>query len=187
MDRNDFFTGLGSDEGAYDDKKHGDENEFVAARRALNRLAYEERTIKRAFRECGVKVNGWGRIANECRAATGKDKLNFDWFNAAFPVFRGYQGSLSGARIPHLHEITVADLFKPTSKNRLYRSLMRALPNAPFVFVFPIVRTMFVAHSNAVDPVKDSVQLVFETDPTIYVQASWSYFAAVGNEWAVRT
>lgn len=176
MDRDNFFESLGSDKG-----------EHAEARRAVSQLAYEERTIKRAFKESGVRVNGWGRLVNECRAATGKDKLNFDWFNAAFPAFRAAHGVLCGARIPKLHEITFADLFKPAEKNRLVRAISRRAPDAPFVFVFPVVRTMFVAHSRSVAPVENSAAMWIACDPAILVQPSWSYFQAIGSEWAERS
>jgi hypothetical protein len=184
-DRDNFFDNLGKNADPYDDDRH-DKNELIAARRAISRLAYEERTIKRAFKESGVKVSGWGRLVNECRANTGKDKLNFDWFNYAFTAFRASHGVLCGARIPKLHKITLADLFKPAGKNRLVRAIERSAPAAPFVFVFPVVRTMFVAHSRPTAPVEDSVALWIAQEPAVVVQPSWSYFQSIGAEWANR-
>lgn len=173
MDRESFFDGLRNENDA-----HGE------ALREQRQLAYEERCIKRVFRECGIKINGWGRYANQCREVTGRDKLNFEWFNS---TFRAFPGTLCGKRIPQLHELTLLDLFKPSKNNRLIKKLMRGLGESAsfhFVFMFPVTRTMFVAHRNEDrnGPIERIVWAAV-TDDSLFVEPSTSFFAAIGTEW----
>jgi hypothetical protein len=119
--------------------------------KALRQLAYEERVIKRVFTECGIRPNSWGRLANDCRDKTEQVKLNFGWFNA---TYNGFPARLLGRRVPYLHKITLLDLFKPVPKNRLVKAIAKELAfnnvdiaKDGYVFVFPIVKTAFCAHS----------------------------------------
>jgi hypothetical protein len=120
--------------------------------KAIRQLAYEERVIKRVFTECGAKPQyGWGAMAKACRAATDEVKLNFRWFNSAYGTF---PGKLIGGRIPYLHKLTIVDLFKPVEKNRLVKAVSKQLVKhdidpgvTGYVFVFPIIKTAFCAHS----------------------------------------
>ena len=119
--------------------------------KALRQLAYEERVIKRVFTECGVRMAGWGRLANDCRDKTEQHKLNFSWFNATYNAFPAI---LIGRRVPYMHKIVLPDLFKPAPKNRLVKAIAKELARNEidiakdrYVFVFPIVKTAFCAHS----------------------------------------
>jgi hypothetical protein len=157
-------------------------------RRQQRQLAYEERIIKRVFSECGIKLNGWGRLANECRKQTAQDKLNFGWFNQAFSRF---PGRLCGRRIPKLHELNFQDLFKPTKDNRLLKAVAKALAkdevaskNKRFVFVFPVVRTFFCAYNLDLEVAgptlglrEDDGRLIMAVSPTS------SLFATIGADW----
>ncbi len=180
MDRDSFFDNLRNEEGAH--------SEML---RSMRQLAYEERVIKRVFADCGIKMNGWGRFANECREMTGQDKLNFKWFNRAFTRF---PGTLCGRRIPGLHELTLPDLFKPRKSNRLVRAISKALKRYEvdpqedgFVFVFPVVRTSFCAHviSNLKAPDRISWRMAWEdasiTDMT--VEPVNGLCRAIGADW----
>ena len=172
MDRESFFENLRDDNGTH-----------AEAIRAQRQLAYEERCIKRVFAECGIKVNGWGRYANRCREATGQDRLNFEWFNQEF---RHFPGALSGKRIPRLHELTFLDLFRPTDKNRLVKAVMRGLRDfsaTNFVFMFPVTRTMFVAHDR--EPSSTDGRIVWSAfaDPPLFIEPSKHFFKAIGSDW----
>jgi hypothetical protein len=176
MDRESFFDNLRDDKG-----------EQFEALRAQRQLAYEERVIKRIFSECGIKISSWGRFANECRAVTGQDRLNFEWFNRRFPHFP----NLSAKRIPRLHELKMQDLFRPSGKNRLFKAISKALwdrPSVGFVLVFPVTRMSFVAHD--VEPDNDvkvaRVVWSIQADPPLYVEPSKSFFQAFGSEWFDR-
>lgn len=172
MDRENFFDNLRDDKGVHNE-----------ALRAQRQLAYEERTIKRVFRECGIKINGWGRYANDCRESTGHDKLNFEWFNQRF---RSFPGVLSGKRLPRLHELTMLDLFKPAEKNRLAKTVMRGLADfcaTNFVFVFPVTRSMFVAHDREPSSTDDRVLWSIYADPPLFIEPTAGFFKAIGSEW----
>lgn len=172
MDRDNFFENLRDDKGAHDE-----------AIRAQRQLSYEERCIKRVFSECGIKINGWGRYANRCRESTGHDRLNFQWFNQAF---RGFPGRLSGRRIPYLHDLTLLDLFRPLDKNRLVKLVKRKIPDYAaknFVFMFPVTRTMFVAHDREPDSTDNRIVWSAYAKPPLFIEPSKNFFTAIGNDW----
>lgn len=172
MDRENFFDNLKRENTPFDELS-----------REQRQLAFEERCIKRVFRECGIKINGWGRFVNECREGTGHDRLNFQWFNYRFPTF---PGKLSGKRIPRLHELTMLDLFKPPEKNRLLRAVAKGLADfcaVNFVFMFPVTRTMFVAYDREPNNTGDRVMWANITDPSMYVEPSKYFFQSIGSEW----
>jgi hypothetical protein len=140
MSRDEFFQNL------FNDSTPAAEDIKV-----LRQLAYEERVIKRIFTECGLRPSSWGRLAVDCREKTQATKLNFAWFNATYSEF---PGQLIGRRVPFLHKTTLIDLFKPPAKNRLVRAISRELTisnvnpkTQSYMFVFPIVKTSFCAHS----------------------------------------
>lgn len=182
MDRDQFFGELFNENSAN-----------VDAIRAQRQLAFEERVIKRVFTECGAKRTSWGGLVRACRDITGHQHLNFTWFNSEY---RAFPGHLCGKRIPRLHELTMLDIFKNPAKvkNRLAAAILNNLhkqevdPARPFVFVFPVTRTMFCAHNidtadgdyprmqwRATFRPMNNVQLMIE--PTI------SFFRTVGAEW----
>lgn len=172
MDRDSFFDNLKREDTVRD-----------ALIRAQRQLGFEERCIKRVFSECGIKINGWGRFVNECREATGHDKLTFQWFNQRF---RSFPGVLSGKRIPRLHELTLLDLFKPAEKNRLVKAVAKGLTNfcaTNFVFMFPITRTMFVAHDREPSSTDERVVWSAFADPPLFVEPSKHFFQAIGRDW----
>ena len=180
MDRESFFDNLRDDTGGP-----------AEMLRAIRQLAYEERVIKRIFADCGIKMTGWGRFANECREMTGKDKLNFAWFNKAFPRF---PGTLCGRRIPGLHELTLHDLFRPLKTNRLVKALSKGLKRYDldateddFVFVFPVVRTSCCAHAipHLKAPDRLSWRLAWgDTSwPDLVVEPVSGMCRAIGAEW----
>jgi hypothetical protein len=157
-------------------------------RRQQRQLSYEERIIKRVFSECGIKINGWGRLANECRSQTAQDKLNFGWFNQAF---RGFPGRLCGRRIPKLHELTLQDLFKPTKSNRVARAVAKALAKDEvegadnrWMFVFPVVRTFFCAYNLDLEVPGPTFSLR-DDDGRLAVAMSptKALFATIGKDW----
>jgi hypothetical protein len=161
--------------------------------RRQRQLAFEERIIKRTFSECGIKIAGWGRFANECREFTGHDKLNFSWFNSAF---RRFPGVLCGKRIPYLHKLTIVDLFKNPGKvkNRLCAAIANNAAkqevdlNHKFVFCFPIVRTMYCAHNiDTEDADFPRIQWRASLRPinniSIIVEPSVSFFRTLGPDW----
>lgn len=172
MDRDNFFDNLRNEKGVQDE-----------ALRFQRQLAYEERCIKRVFTECGIKINGWGRYANRCREATGHDRLNFQWFNQEF---RHFPGVLSGKRIPRLHELTLLDLFRPAEKNRLVKAVAKGLTDfcaTNFVFMFPVTRTMFVAHDREPSSTDERVVWSVFADPALFVEPSKHFFRAIGSDW----
>jgi hypothetical protein len=122
---------------------------------------------------------------------TGHDKLNFSWFNSTYTDFPAV---LCGRRIPKLHELTLQDLFKSpvTGKNRLCQAISKNLyrqevdSTRSFIFVFPVVRTMFCAHNLSVDAsglTRITWNLQFEKMP-MTVETTATVFQAVGAEWA---
>ena len=172
MDRESFFDNLRNEKGV--------QNEALRFQR---QLAYEERCIKRVFNECGIKINGWGRYANDCREMTGHDRLNFQWFNQRF---RQFPGVLGGKRIPRLHELTLLDLFKPQGKNRLVKTIARGLTDfcaTNFVFMFPVTRTMFVAHQHEPSATDDRIVWSAFSNPALFVEPSKAFFKSTGADW----
>ncbi|NBT75184.1 hypothetical protein EBZ80_24715 [bacterium] len=168
------------------------DSQGAEAIRFQRQLAFEERIIKRVFKECGISVSGWGRYANECRNMTGHDKLNFSWFNSTFQRFPGI---LCGRRIPRLHEITLADLLKISSngKNRLCSAIAKSLhrdeidSSRRFIFCFPVVRTMFCAHNYETEDINQPrvswrLNLGQGTRPLV-VEPTAMFFGTVGSDW----
>lgn len=174
MDRDQFFNNL------FDES--GDAAEAIRAQR---QLAFEERIVKRAFTECGIKINSWGRLVNECRAETGAHKLNFQWFNSStrFPV------RLAGRRIPKLHELTLAEMFKPLEKNRLFKAIVKNLHKQDidatkgFAFVFPVTRTMYCAHNVVGAQSVGPRWTMFLEKAILTVEPTSSFFRTIGAEW----
>lgn len=177
MNRDSFFDNLRNEDTVQD-----------ALRRQQRQLAYEERVIKRVFSECGIKINGWGRMANMCRQETVQDKLNFAWFNRQF---RRFPGHLSGRRIPRLHELTFQDLAKPFKQNRLAKAAVKALAKAEvpyndtnWVFVFPVVRTFFCAHNFDCPVTGTSFSLRDENNKlALSVTPTHNLFQMIGKDW----
>lgn len=179
MERDDFFQNI-----------FNENDQAADAIRAQRQLAYEERVIKRIFKECGIAVRGWGRYVNECRDMTGHTNLNFFWFNSTFKF-----PELCGQRIPRLHELSFADIFKPTSKNRLVRAVMKNLakqeinPSRPFVFVFPVVRSSFCAHNLSLDCKTSSGRVAWTFDPEnadaprLTIEQTASFCRCFGGDW----
>ena len=178
MDRENFFDSLRRGDTPQDDLRY-----------EYRQLAYEERIIKRVFSECGIKITGWGLLANLCRHETAKDKLNFGWFNKAF---RRFPGKLCGKRIPRLHELSFHhDLFKPHKKNRLAKAVSKALAGQEisesddsWIFVFPVVRTFFCAHN--IEYATPGVTLSLRDDSGKFMLAvtpSHALFQTIGKEW----
>jgi hypothetical protein len=180
MDRDQFFGNL-----------FNENSENADAVRLQRQLAFEERIIKRVFNECGIKRLGWGKLANECREMTGHDRLNFNWFNSTYKYFPAV---LCGRRIPKLHELTLSDLFKNpvAGRNRLCQAISKNLqrqevdPSSNFIFVFPVVRTMFCAHNlntEAGDLPRVTWNLQLEKMP-MTVELTSTLFPLIGPEWA---
>jgi hypothetical protein len=175
MDRDQFFGNL-----------FNEDSPTADAMRAQRQMAYEERTIKRVFSECGIKINGWGRLANACRDATGQQKMHFAWFNSTF----SFPAQLAGRRIPKLHELGIVDLFKPPATNRLCKAVIKNLHRQeideirPFVFVFPIVRKMYCAHNLESVIESGGVRWIGRAEKTVLaVEPTVSAFAAIGSDW----
>jgi hypothetical protein len=162
-----------------------DESDKVQAIREQRQLAFEERVIKRAFAESGIKINSWGRLVNECRAATAQPKLNFTWFNSQFrfPV------PLCGKRISRLHELTLADLMRPADKNRLYKAVMKNVAkldidlSAGFAFVFPVTRKMFCAHTTQREPVPGPRWTIVGEHSILTIEPTTTFFQSIGPGW----
>lgn len=166
--------------------------------RIQRQLSFEERIIKRVFNECGAKRAMWGRLVNQCREMTGHHKLNFNWFNA---TYRQFPGILCGKRIPRLHELTIVDLFKnPDKSNRLAKAIAKNLQRVEidcarnFIFVFPIVRTMFCAHNLELERGPDMSCVQWRVDlrregnvpaaaTRLIVEPTTTLFRAIGTEW----
>ena len=160
----------------------------------LRQLAYEERIIKRVFTECGAAPNSWGKLAVACRQATDSTKLHFSWFNSAY----SFPGKLCGRRIPFIHKITLPELFKPTNKNRLVKAVSKQLAEYeldpvrdPVVFVFPLIKTSFCAHSlmGAGTTAVDDVRLQFVISQPggkrpLFIEPLGQLCKAIGNDWA---
>jgi len=185
MDRDQFFGELFNENSANAD-----------AVREQRQLAYEERTIKRVFTECGAKRTSWGRLVNECRHITGQQNLNFNWFNS---TYRHFPGVLCGRRIPRLHELTMLDIFKNPGKvkNRLAAAVATNLhrqgvnSDQPFVFVFPVVKTMFCAH-NIDTETGDHPRIQWRasfrpaSNTVLFIEPTISLFQTIGAEWCVE-
>lgn len=164
---------------------------------------YENRTVRRAINECGVKPRSWGRLVNLCRDQTGEPYFSFDWFNDFFPSF---PGRLCGKRIGYcgtkrddngakqklsLYQLTLAELLRPDG-NMLVRAISKGLHDGgvdssrPFIFVFPVVRRMFCAHNLSVDSYETQtrVQWMFLHDGSqMVVEPTKTLFQAIGNDW----
>lgn len=181
MERDQFFSNL-----------FNENSEQAQFSREQNQLAFEERIIKRLFSECGVKVRSWGMFVNQCREITGRQNLNFVWFNSsfAFPAFlcgrRFY-----GKQAKRLKEASLKDLLAPPAKNNLLRMLTREVEKqefssqASFAFTFPVVQTMFCIH-NMHDLEDDGTRtlLRFRTGADILcLESTRSFFRSVGGSW----
>jgi len=165
-------------------------------------LAYENRTIKRAINECGVKPRSWGRLVNLCRDATGHPFFSFDWFNSFFNTF---PAKLCGKRIGYvghgirggerkklcLYQLNLKEILQPQN-NMLVRAISAALvdckveSNEPFVFVFPIVKKMFCAHNMAFDMGENEsrAQWVFNhAGAMMTIEPTDTLFRSIGSEW----
>jgi len=163
----------------------------------LRQLAYEERVIKRVITECGIKMSGWGRLANACRQATGEPKLNFQWFNSAYQ--NHFPGKLFGKRIPHVHSVSLPELFKPIKQNKLLRKLSHALAVAEldpvkdsYMLVFPLIKTPYCLHTfrdaGYEDPgVEDTrMQILVRLGNSrrhLFIEPLKSACSAIGSEW----
>ena len=177
---------------------------------SFSRVGFENRTVRRLFKECGVVIPSMGRLVNICRAETGEPYFRFDWFNDRYSDFParlagrriGYCGtreSASGGREKvNLYQLGFADLMRP--KNNLFlRALKKALVaedispyfDQSFVFVFPVRRRMFCAHTlgSNLSPGPGSeltaqATLKFSFNERILcVQPTESVFAAIGPDW----
>lgn len=185
MSRDEFFDNLFSDTApAAEDLKR------------IRQLAYEERVIKRVFTECGAAPASWGKLAVACRQATDTTKMHFSWFNSAY----AFPGKLCGRRIPYIHKITLPELFKPVNKNRLIKALSKQLAEYeinpvrdPYVFVFPLIKTAFCAHSlisagyEAIN--EQRIQVLFKlpgTDRPLFIEPLKQLCKAIGNQWALE-
>lgn len=181
MDRDQFFSNL------------FDENsEQAAASREQKQLSFEERVIKRVFRECGIKVSSWGRLAHDCHEVTGQANLNFRWFNSSFrfPAMLCGRRIYMGRRGPKLYELTIRDLLKPPPKNRVLKTVSRVIADQGiteddfFVFVFPVVQKMFCAHNLTIVDGAPGTRLSFQQpNELIHIEATDTLFAAVGSAW----
>lgn len=188
MNRDEFFQNL-----------FGENTPSAEIIRAQRQLAYEERIIKRILTECGAAPGSWGALVNQCRRESHEDKLNFRWFNDNYRLF---PGRLVGKRIPFLHQITLVDLFRPVGKNRLTKAIGRVLGaaeidphKAPFVLVFPIVKTQFCAYNSVrigQDVISDAQRLQFAFYPEtaghrpLFVEPLKTFCKAIGNQWAIE-
>lgn len=170
---------------------------------SFSRLAYENRTVKRAINECGIKPRSWGKLVNMCRDETGQPFFSFDWFNS---FFREFPAVLCGKRIGYcgtkpdengvrkkvcMYQLTLADVLRPQN-NMLVRAISSALDDGgvdtakPFVFVFPLVKKMFCAHNLALDSydMPTRAQWVFRHEgSTLIVEPSNTLFQAIGGDW----
>ena len=165
-------------------------------------LLYENRTVRRAITECGVKPRSWGRLVNICRDETGHPFFSCEWFNNFFPSFParlcGKRIGYCGTRIENgerkkacLYQLTLKDLLRP-EKNLLVRAISTALEDVgvstdrPFVLVFPVVKKMFCAHNLRLDTYESEVraQWVFSHGKSpLIVEPSATLFRAIGDNW----
>lgn len=171
-------------EGFFKNVFGSDNAEYLDALRVQRQLAYEDRIVKRVFRECGVKIKSMGKLVNECKDMTGQHFLSFQWFNAN----GNFPGWLCGRRIPFLHELTTLDLMKPFDKNRLFKAITKTLAKqeidetVPFVFAFPVVKTMLCAHTLRTD--LTGPQLIIPTEGLpVTIEALSTLCRGVGNSW----
>lgn len=185
MNRDDFFNNLF--------------NETTPAAediKALRQLAYEERVVKRVFTECGIRPTSWGRIANQSRELTGENKINFKWFNLAYGA--AFPARLCGKRIPYLHQLRLPELYKPVKQNKLIKSVLKALASieidpskGSFMFVFPLIKTPFCAHSMRGAGYEDPpagdtrAQLLFRVSGQrhLFIEPLKDACRAIGTEW----
>lgn len=181
MDRDQFFSHI------------FDENSDAAeASREQKQLAFEERVIKRLFRECGIKIVSWGRLVNECREISGQPVLNFRWFNSSFkfPAVLCGKRLYTGRRGPALADLVLRDLLKPPDKNRAAKLISRVIADQGvndddfFVFVFPVAHKMFCAHNMSQVDAATGTRLTVQTPKDImHIEATDSLFRAVGTNW----
>lgn len=171
-----------------------------------NHQSFEHRAVKRVLSECGVKVRSMGQLVNMCKEETGHHEFSFSWFMSTFPAF---PAQLAGKKITYvgkqtcettgkktnkyMYQLDVLDLFRQ-NYNKLITALSRAMykqgvaQDSPFVFLFPVVRTMFCAHNMDLPAElindKPRIQLSFQTpETTIRIERSATLLAAVGNSW----
>ena len=174
MDPDQFFSRL-----------FDDDSDKAQAIREQRQLSFEERIIKRAFTESGIKIGSWGKLVNECRHITGQPKLNFKWFNSEFrfPV------PLCGRRIPKLHELTLPDLLRPAKQNRLFKAVITALRKLDldttrgFAFMFPVTRKMFCAHTTQLEPVPGPRWTITGEKNILTIEPTATFFQSVGPTW----
>lgn len=165
-------------------------------------LMYENRVVRRAIAECGIKPRSWGRLVNMCRDETGQPFFSCDWFNHFFPSFParlcakriGYCGTrVEGGERKKvcLYQLTLKDILRP-EKNLLVGAVSNALgelnvnTSDPFVLVFPIVKKMFCAHNLSLDTYESDIraQWVFQHGrKPLIVEPSVTLFGAIGNGW----
>lgn len=181
---------------------------------AFPRVSFENRIVRRVFTECGVRINSMGRLVNLCRAETGVPHFRFSWFNARYPNF---PATLAGRRIGYcgkrssdggatrekigLYQLDISDLMRP--KNNLFiRAMAKALVaedlspdfSDTFIFVFPLRRKMFCAHTlgSSLFEERKAVEnvhavLKFEVGGrTLCVQPTEDVFSAIGPDWFVE-
>jgi hypothetical protein len=182
VDRDQFFSNL------------FDENsEQAISARAQRQLAFEERVIKRIFRECGIGGISWGHLIHNCREVTGQQNLNFRWFNSAyrFPAMVYGRRMYSGKRGPRLEALTLRDLLQPAEKNRVYRAVHKILDTQEldednfFVFVFPVGQKMFCAHNlvHIADGAAGTRLTFSRGSDSLYIEPTGTLFAAIGTSW----
>lgn len=177
MDRENFFDNLRREDTVQDE-----------LRRQQRQLDYEERVIKRVVSECGIKITGWGLMANACRRETGQNKLNFAWFNQ---TFRSFPGRLCGRRVSRLHELDFQTLFRPLDKNRLVKAISKFAVNddvdsdeSRWIFVFPVVRTFYCAYNLDYNVSGPSFQIRNENGRLeIAACPSKHLFKTIGSDW----
>jgi len=181
MERDQFFSNLFSEN-----------NEQAQATRAQNQLAFEERIIKRVFFECGISVRSWGVFVKNCQEITGKQNLNFSWFNSSFrfPAFLcGHR--FYGRQASRLKRASIKDIIAAPAKNNLLKMLLREvekqeLPEtASFAFTFPVVQTMFCIHNmHELEDRGTRTLIRFRTENDIFcLESVRSFCNAVGNSW----
>ena len=102
--------------------------ELIARRQAERETAYEERIIKRILTSSNLSESG-KILAARAKEATGKYKLTFEWFyseHSDFPVW------IATKRIPYVHQLTVAELFKGFLSTKIMEAFEEAQDEKPF-------------------------------------------------------
>lgn len=90
------------------------------------RLALETRVIKRIWDFANIRPPSLKAATEECRLETGKEALNFDWFNDKY----NFPATLVAAKIPWVHEVTVGDLAGPVKKLPFFKEYQQRLDEA---------------------------------------------------------